>query len=84
VADPAAGRIAVIVLAVLRHDQRPADPAGGNNSSESTVRRRRDALIALLAAHAPRLDRAPKKVAKQGGEMILIDGTSIPTQCRTP
>ncbi|MFD8212671.1 hypothetical protein ACFV2U_02770 [Streptomyces sp. NPDC059697] len=33
------GRIAVIVLAVLRHDQRLADMAGGNNVSESTVRR---------------------------------------------
>ncbi|MFM9500146.1 hypothetical protein ACKI1Q_42035 [Streptomyces galilaeus] len=51
------GRIAVIVLAVLRHDQRLADMAGGNNVSESTVRRWRDELIALLAAQAPRLDR---------------------------
>ncbi|MBT2369161.1 hypothetical protein J7E88_28555 [Streptomyces sp. ISL-10] len=38
------GRIAVIVLAVLRHDQRLADMAGGNNVSESTVRRWRDEL----------------------------------------
>ncbi|MEU7640071.1 hypothetical protein AB0C11_28910 [Streptomyces sp. NPDC039016] len=36
------GRITVIVLAVLRHDQRLADMAGGNNVSESTVRRWRD------------------------------------------
>ncbi|MFF7151905.1 transposase [Streptomyces griseoaurantiacus] len=36
------GKIAVIVLAVLRHDQRLADMAGGNNVSESTVRRWRD------------------------------------------
>ncbi|WP_370424066.1 hypothetical protein AB8O64_00935 [Streptomyces sp. QH1-20] len=61
------GRIAVIVLAVLRHDQRLADMAGGNNVSESTVRRWRDELIGLLAAQAPRLDRALKKVARQGG-----------------
>ncbi|MFF9042264.1 hypothetical protein ACF090_43165 [Streptomyces sp. NPDC014892] len=53
-------RIAVIVLAVLRHDQRLADMAGGNNVSESTVRRWRDELIALLAAQAPRVDRALK------------------------
>ncbi|MEU9454477.1 hypothetical protein [Streptomyces sp. NPDC048277] len=33
------GKIAVVVLAVLRHDQRLADMAGGNNVSESTVRR---------------------------------------------
>ncbi|NUV77821.1 transposase family protein [Streptomyces fungicidicus] len=77
------GRIAVIVLAVLRHDQRLADMAGGNDVSESTVRRWRDELIALLAAQAPRLDRALKKVARQGGEVVLIDGTLIHTQRRT-
>ncbi len=36
------GKIAVIVLAVLRYDQRLADMAGGNNVPESTVRRWRD------------------------------------------
>ncbi|MFE9479546.1 transposase family protein [Streptomyces spororaveus] len=77
------GRIALIVLAVLRHDQRLADMAGGNNVSESSVRRWRDELITLLAAQAPRLDRALKKIAKQGGEVVLIDGTLIPTQRRT-
>ncbi|MFB7445264.1 MULTISPECIES: hypothetical protein [Streptomyces] len=73
----------MIVLAVLRHDQRLVDMAGGNDVSESTVRRWRDELITLLAAQAPRLDRALKKVAKQGGEVVLIDGTLIPTQRRT-
>ncbi|MEV7960454.1 transposase family protein [Streptomyces sp. NPDC058316] len=77
------GRIAVIVLAVLRHDQRLADMAGGDDVSESTVRRWRDELITLLAAQAPRLDRALKEIAKQGGEVVLIDGTLIPTQRRT-
>ncbi|WP_411078366.1 transposase family protein [Streptomyces sp. cmx-10-25] len=77
------GRIAVIVLAVLRHDPRLADTAGGNNVSESTVRRWRDELIGLLAAQAPRLDRALKKVARQGGEVVLIDGTLIRTRRRT-
>ncbi|MFE0646880.1 transposase family protein [Streptomyces sp. NPDC058877] len=77
------GKIAVIVLAVLRHDQRLADIAGGNDVSESTVRRWRDELIGLLAAQAPRLDRALKKVVKKGGEVILIDGTLIRTQRRT-
>jgi hypothetical protein len=77
------GKIAVIVLAVLRHDERLADMAGGNDVSESTIRRRRDELIALLAAQAPRLDRALKKVVKQGGEVVLIDGTLIRTQRRT-
>ncbi|MEV7976816.1 transposase family protein [Streptomyces sp. NPDC086519] len=73
------GRITVIVLAVLHHDQRLAGMAGGNNVSESTVRRWRDELITLLAPQAPRLDRALKKIAKQGGEVVLIDGTLIPT-----
>ncbi|MEU2288535.1 transposase family protein [Streptomyces sp. NPDC013178] len=77
------GKITVIVLAVLRHDQRLADMAGGNNVSDSTVRRWRDELIGLLAAQAPRLDHALKKVAKQGGEVVLIDGTLIRTQRRT-
>jgi hypothetical protein len=77
------GKIAVIVLAMLRHDQRLADMAGGNNVSESTVRRWRDELIGLLAAQAPRLDRALKKVARQGGEVVLIDGTLIRTRRRT-
>ncbi|MEU5053762.1 transposase family protein, partial [Streptomyces sp. NPDC021096] len=71
------------VLAVLRHDQRLADMADGNDVSESTVRRWRDELIVLLAAQAPRLDRALKKVAKRGGEVVLIDGTLISTQRRT-
>ncbi|MFJ8747469.1 hypothetical protein ACIRL2_50100 [Embleya sp. NPDC127516] len=61
----------MIVLAVLRHDRCPADMAGGNNLSESTVRRRRDELSARLAARAPRLDHALKKVAKQGEEVVV-------------
>jgi hypothetical protein len=73
----------VILLAVLRHDQRLADMAGGNDVSESTVRRWRDELIGLLAAQAPRLDRALRKVARQGGEVVLIDGILIRTQRRT-
>ncbi|WP_406333546.1 transposase [Streptomyces zaomyceticus] len=77
------GKIAAFVLAPLRHDQRLADMADGNNVSESTVRRWRDELIGLLAAQAPRMDRALKKIADQGGEVVLIDGTLIPTQRRT-
>jgi hypothetical protein len=76
------GRIAVILLSVLPHDQRLADMAGGNDVSESTVRRRRDELIGLLAAQAPRLDRTLKKVATQGGEVVLIDGPLIRTRHR--
>ncbi|GGT74258.1 hypothetical protein GCM10010207_84630 [Streptomyces atratus] len=68
---------------MLRHDQRLADMADGNNVSESTARRWRDELITLLAAQAPLLDRALKKVANRGGEVVLIDVTLIPTQRRT-
>jgi hypothetical protein len=77
------GRITVIVLALLRHDQRAADLAGGNQIAESTVRRWRDEVLRLLAAKAPRLDRALKKIAARGGQAVLIDGTLIPTRRRT-
>lgn len=42
----------MIVLAVLRHDQRLADMAGGNDISATTIRCWRDELIHLLAAKA--------------------------------
>lgn len=77
------GKIALIVLVVLRHDQRLADMAGGTNISATPVRRRRDEIIGLLAAKASRLDRALKKIAKRGSEVVLIDTTLIPTQRRT-
>ncbi|MEU3830472.1 hypothetical protein AB0F36_34970 [Streptomyces sp. NPDC029080] len=66
----------MIVLAVLRHDQRLADMAGGDNVSEAAVRRWRDELITLLAAQAPGPDRALKKV-------VLNNGTLIPAQRST-
>ncbi|MGR6319979.1 hypothetical protein Q2K19_25990 [Micromonospora soli] len=78
-----AGRIVVIVLAVLRHDQRAADLAGGNGIAATTIRRWTDEVVALLAAGAPRLDGALAKVARRGGEAVLIDGTLIPTRRRT-
>jgi DDE superfamily endonuclease len=78
-----AGRIALIVLAMLRHDQRLSDMAGGNAVSETTVRRWRDEVLGLLAARAPRLERALRKVAARGGEVVLIDGTLVPTRRRT-
>lgn len=77
------GTQAVIVLAVLRHDQRLADMAGGNDVSASTVRRWLLEVIDLLSARAPRLDRALKKIAGQGGEVVLIDGTLVRTRRRT-
>ncbi|WP_367326001.1 hypothetical protein [Streptomyces sp. HUAS ZL42] len=62
-----AGQIATIVLAVLRHDQRLADMAGGNRISATMVRRWVLEVIELLAARAPRLDRARKKISRKGG-----------------
>jgi hypothetical protein len=79
-ANPACARL---VLAMLRHDQRLLDLAGGSGVPESTLRRWRDEMIGLLAARSPRLDRALHTIAKRGGEVVLIDGTLIRTQRRT-
>lgn len=68
-----ASRIAVVVLAVLRHDQRLADLAGGNQVSACTVRRWLLEVIDLLAAKAPRLERALARITRSGGEVVLID-----------
>ncbi|MBJ6636707.1 transposase family protein [Streptomyces sp. I5] len=73
------GRIATIVLAVLRHDQRLADMAGGNRISAATVRRWVLEVVELLAARADRLERALKKVTRKGGHVVLVDGTLIRT-----
>ena len=78
-----AGRQALIVLAHLRHDQRLSDPAGGNGVSASTVRRWVLEVVKLLAAQAPRLERALGKVARSGGEAVLLDGTLVRTRRRT-
>ncbi|WP_327372456.1 transposase [Streptomyces sp. NBC_01216] len=77
------GRIAVIVLAALRHDQRLSDLAGGNDVSRTTVDRWLKEMIDLLAAKAPRLERVLAKIAREGGSVVLLDGSLIPTQRRT-
>jgi len=77
------GKIALIVLATLRHDHRLADMAGGNGVSASTISRWTWEVIGLLAARAPRLDRALAKVKKQGGEVVLLEGTLIPARRRS-
>lgn len=78
-----AGRIVVLVFAVLRHDQRLRDIAAANNISASTLKRWADELIALIATRAPRLERALEKVRRSGGEVVLLDGTLIKTYRRT-
>jgi hypothetical protein len=78
-----AGKIAGIVLAVLRCDQRPGDLAGGNQIHRTTVTRWVREVVGLLAARAPRLDRALKKIARTGGGVVVLDGTLIRTRRRT-
>ncbi|MCP3822941.1 transposase [Streptomyces sp. A3M-1-3] len=77
------GRIATLVLAVLRCDQRPGDLAGGNGIHRTTLTRWVREVVGLLATRAPRLDRVLKKTARKGGGIVLLDGTLIRTRRRT-
>ncbi|MFE4263723.1 hypothetical protein [Streptomyces sp. NPDC056883] len=69
--------------AVLRCDQRPGDLAGDNGVHRTTVGRWVREVVGLLAARAPRLDRALKKIARKGGGVVLLDGSLISTRRRT-
>jgi hypothetical protein len=71
------------VVATLRHDHRLAGMAGGNGVSASTVSRWTWEIITLLAARAPRLERALATIKKEGGEAVLLDGTLIPARRRS-
>jgi len=71
------------VVATLRQDHRLADMAGGNGVSASTISRWTWEITGLLAARAPRLDRALAAIRKQGGEAVLLDGTLIATRRRS-
>jgi hypothetical protein len=77
------GRQAVLILALLRHDQRLTDLAGANQVSASTIRRWALETIHLLAARAPRLDRVLAGVHASGHTLVLADGTLIATRRRT-
>ncbi|WP_245766981.1 hypothetical protein [Streptomyces colonosanans] len=55
------GRIALIVLAVLRHDQRLCDMAGGNDVSASTVRRSRRRHTVLRTGGTPSSAQEPRR-----------------------
>jgi hypothetical protein len=79
------GTAAVIVLAALRHNQRPADLAAGYGISANTVRRWITQVIAVLAAQAPRLARVLQTVAVTAARTghppaVLLDGSLIPIQ----
>lgn len=71
---------AVIVLAVLRHDQRPADLAAANGVSHHSVRRWVTQTLTTLAAMAPRLDRALAHAGRTRDQQpaLLLDGTCLP------
>jgi hypothetical protein len=49
----------------------------------STIRRWVAEVIGLLAARAPRLDRALNKISAAGGDVVLLDGTLVRTRRRT-
>lgn len=71
---------AVIVLAVLRHDQRPADLAATYQVSHHSVRRWVKQAVTTLAAMAPRLDRVLATAGHHHTEhpVLLLDGTCLP------
>jgi hypothetical protein len=71
---------ALIVLAVLRHDQRPADLAASYQVSHHSVRRWVRQTVTVLAAQAPRLDRVLATAARTRTDqpVLLLDGTCLP------
>jgi DDE superfamily endonuclease len=70
---------ALIVLAVLRHDQRPADLAAAYQVSHHSVRRWVTEAITVLAAQAPRLDRVLTTATTATAQpVLLLDGTCLP------
>lgn len=69
---------ALIVLAVLRHDARPADLARANGISHHTVRRWVAQVVKTLAAKAARLDRVLARAARDGTQVLLLDGCCLP------
>lgn len=77
------GKAALIVLAVLRHDQRLAEVAGANNVSASTVHRWVREVVTGLAQQAARLPRALSKAARAGAPVVLLDATLIRTRRRS-
>jgi hypothetical protein len=68
-----------IVLAVLRHGQRPADLAAAYGLAHTTVRRWVEQVITRLAAQLPRLDRVLERADRDGLHVLLLDGTFIAT-----
>ncbi|MER5916064.1 hypothetical protein ABT124_38035 [Streptomyces sp. NPDC001982] len=81
------GRIALIVLAVLRHDQRLSDTEGGNDVSASTVRHWLLEVIGLLSARAPRLgrhERARIRSEKALPRALTVEADEAGPVCSAP
>jgi len=77
-------QVALIVLAVLRNGERPADLAGAYRVSHHSVRRWVKQVVAVLARAAPRLDRVLGRHARThttdpvADPVLLLDGTCLP------
>jgi hypothetical protein len=71
---------ALLVLAVLRHDQRPQDIALANGISALTLRRWNIQVLTVLARKAPRLDRVLARATRRRTTepVLLLDGTCLP------
>jgi DDE superfamily endonuclease len=71
---------ALLVLAVLRHDQRPDDVARAHGISALTLRRWTTQALTVLARKAPRLDRVLARAARRRATepALLLDGTCLP------
>lgn len=74
---------AVLVLAMLRKDERLLDLATPNGISASTLRRWLLEVIGLLAGRATRLNRVLRRLVARGTVVVLADGTLIRTRRRT-
>jgi hypothetical protein len=74
------GQAALIVLAALRHDQRPHDLAAAYGICAKTVYRWITQAVTVLARQAPRLDRVLARAARDGHHVLLMDGTCLPVE----
>ncbi|MFD3844001.1 hypothetical protein ACFWWC_48740 [Streptomyces sp. NPDC058642] len=62
---------------------RLGDRAGGNGIHPTIATRWMREVVGLLAARAPRQDRALKRIGPKRGGAVLLDGTLIRTRRRT-
>jgi hypothetical protein len=72
------GRQALLVLVYLRKGETFAEVAAGFGVSTATAWRHVNEAISLLAARAPKLDRALRAAKDAGYAFVVIDGTLIP------